>query len=60
MLSYAKSATARPGDRLNGFKNGKTQMFNSWGVGKLAYFQKEWSVALICALLTCVLSISCS
>ncbi len=21
MLSYAKSATARPGDRLNGFKN---------------------------------------
>ncbi len=22
--SYAKSATARPGDQLNGFENGKT------------------------------------
>ncbi len=32
MLSYAKSATARPGDRLNGFKNSKTQLFNSRGV----------------------------
>ncbi len=30
MLSYAKSATVR--DRLNGFKNGKTQLFNSWEV----------------------------
>jgi len=29
MLSYAKSGTARTGDRLNGFKNGKTQQFNS-------------------------------
>ncbi len=46
MLSYAKSATARPGDRLNGFENGKTQLFNSWGVGKSAYFQKKWSVPL--------------
>ncbi len=46
MLSYAKSATVRPGDRLNGFENGKTQLFNSWGVGKCAYFQKKWSVPL--------------
>ncbi len=29
MLSYAKSATARPGDRLNGFEKGKPQLFNS-------------------------------
>ncbi len=41
-----KSATARHGDRLNGFENGKTQLFNSWGVGKWAYFQKKWSVTL--------------
>ncbi len=41
MLSYAKSATARPGDWLNGFENGKTQLFNSWGVGKFAYFKKS-------------------
>ena len=34
MLSYAKSGTARPGDRLNGFENGKTQLFNSGGVVK--------------------------
>ncbi len=40
MLSYAKSATARPGDRLNGFKNGKSQLFNSRGGVKWAYFQK--------------------
>ncbi len=46
MLSYAKSATDRPGDRLNGFENGKTQLFNSWGDGKWAYFQKKWSVPL--------------
>ncbi len=26
MLSYVKSANARPGDRLNGFENGKTQL----------------------------------
>ncbi len=45
MLSYAKSATARR-DWLNGFENGKTQLFNSWGVEKLAYFQKKWSVPL--------------
>jgi len=32
MLSYAKSGTARTGDRLNGFNNGKTQQFNSRGV----------------------------
>ncbi len=47
MLSYAKSATTRPGDRLNGFKNGKTQLFNSRGGVKWAYFQKKWSVSLI-------------
>ncbi len=41
MLSYAKSATARPGDRLNGFENGKTQLFNSWSVVKWAYFFKK-------------------
>ncbi len=46
MLSWAKSATARPGDRLNGFKNGKTQLFNSRGIVKWAYFQKKWSVHL--------------
>ncbi len=34
MLSYAKSATAKPRDRMNGLKNGKTQLFNSWGVVK--------------------------
>ncbi len=42
MLSYAKSAIARPGDRLNGFKNGKT-------LGELEnepIFKKKWSVPL--------------
>ncbi len=34
MLNYAKSATARPGDRQNGFKNGTNLLFNSRGVGK--------------------------
>ncbi len=29
MTSYAKSATARPEDWLNWFKNGKSQRFNS-------------------------------
>ncbi len=46
MLSYAKSVTTRPGDQLNGFKNGKTQQFISWGDIKWAYFQKKWSVPL--------------
>jgi len=46
MLSYAKSANARTGDRLNGFKKGKTQQFNSGGVVKWAYFQKKWSIPL--------------
>ncbi len=46
MLSYAKSATARPGDRLNGFKNGKIQLLTSWGVGKLAYLKKKSGVFL--------------
>ncbi len=44
MLSYAKSATAR--HRLNGFKNGKTLLFNSWGDIKWACFPKKWSVPL--------------
>jgi len=43
MLSYAKSGTARTGDRLNGFNNGKTQQFNSGGVVKWANSQKKWS-----------------
>jgi len=30
----------------NGFENGKTQLFNSGGVVKLAYFQKKWSIPL--------------
>jgi len=47
MLSYAKSGTAKTGDRLNGFKKGKTQQFNSGGVGKWAYFPpKNWSIPL--------------
>jgi len=46
MLSYAKSGTARTGDRLNGFKNGKTHQSNSGEVVKWAYFQKEWSIPL--------------
>ncbi len=37
---YHSTKTA-PGDRLNGFKNGQTQLFNSRGVGKWAYFQKK-------------------
>jgi len=41
MLSYAKSGTARTGDRLNGLDKGKTQQFNSGGVVKWAYFQKK-------------------
>jgi len=41
MLSYAKSGTARTGDRLNGFKKGKTRQFNSGGVVKWAYFPKK-------------------
>jgi len=28
-------------NRLNGFENGKTQLYNSGGVVKLAYFQKK-------------------
>ncbi len=41
MISNAKSETARPGARLNGFKNGKTQLFDSRGVVKWGYFQKS-------------------
>jgi len=33
-------------NRLNGFENGKTQLFNSGGVVKGAYFQKKWSIPL--------------
>jgi len=47
MLSYAKSGIARTRDRLNGFKEGKTQQFNSGGVVKWVYFQKKWSIPLI-------------
>jgi len=32
--------------QLNGFENGKTQLFNSGGVVILAYFQKKWSIPL--------------
>jgi len=39
----AKSGTAITGDRLNGFKKGKSQQFNSGGVVKWACFQKKWS-----------------
>jgi len=46
MLGYAKSGTIRTGDRLNGFKKGQTQQFNSGGVVKWAYFQKKWSITL--------------
>jgi len=28
---------------LNGFENGETQLFNSGGVVKWAYFQNKWS-----------------
>jgi len=31
---------------MNGFENGKTQLFNSGGVVKWAYFQKKWSIPL--------------
>jgi len=34
-------------NRLNGFENGKIQLFNSGGVVKWAYFQKNWSIPLI-------------
>jgi len=47
MLSYDKSGTTRPGDQLNGFENGKTQLFNSKGVGKWTYFQKKSGVFLL-------------
>jgi len=33
-------------NRLNGFENGKTRLFNSGGFVKLAYFQKKWSIPL--------------
>ncbi len=36
-LSYAKSASARPGDRLNGFKNGKILLLGSH---KMSLFPK--------------------
>ncbi len=31
----------RYGDWLNGFEKGKTKLFNSWEVGKLANFHKK-------------------
>jgi len=33
-------------NRLNMFENGKTRLFNSGGVVKLAYFQKKSGVSL--------------
>ncbi len=33
--------TVLPPDRLNGFKTGTTQPFNSWEVIQLAYFPKQ-------------------
>ncbi len=39
MLSYAKSAAARPGDRLNGFENGKTVLL--LGRWKMSLFSKK-------------------
>ncbi len=45
MLSYAKSA--RPGDRLNGFENGKPQLFNSVELkNEPIFFFFKWSVPL--------------
>ncbi len=42
-MIYAKLiATARPRDRLNGFKNGKTQLFYTSRVVKWDCFQKKW------------------
>jgi len=41
MLSYAKSGTARTGDRLNVFNNSKTQRFNFWGSCKMSLFPKK-------------------
>ncbi len=38
-LNYIKNATARPGDRLNGLENSKTQIFNTLGVWKLPYLK---------------------
>jgi len=32
--------------KVNCFVNGKTQMFNSGGVVKWAYFPKKWSIPL--------------
>ncbi|KAL1248092.1 hypothetical protein QQF64_023468, partial [Cirrhinus molitorella] len=54
-------ATGRTGDRLNGFENAKTHLFNSGGVGKRDYLQKKWNVPLIKSvtcrhLLPCVTS----
>ncbi len=46
MLSYAKSVTARPGDRLNGFENGKTKPFNSWELENEPILKKKWSVPI--------------
>ncbi len=40
-LDYHNLDPDRPGDRLNGFKNCKTQLFYSRGVVKWAYFQKK-------------------
>jgi len=46
MLSYVKSGTARTGDGLNGFNDGKTQPFNSGGSCKMSLFPKKSGVSL--------------
>jgi len=33
-------------NRLNGFENGETQLFNSGGVVKWPNFQKKWRIPL--------------
>ncbi len=40
MLSYAKSATRQTRRSAEWIQNGKSQLFNSWGDVKWAYFKK--------------------
>jgi len=49
-------------NRLNGLENGETQLFNSEGVVKWAYFQKKWSIPLkrhFCVLYLSLMIIIC-
>ncbi len=41
--------TARPSDRLNGFENNKTQLFNSWGVLSVQS-EHEMTKTFVCIL----------